>query len=195
MLHLELRQGRTVARAFNLTEEELHSRFLRPYLSGHVVTHQDHEFEPRKARVTIVEGPELGPESMGMGRGWANATKAGTDVTERVLAAARTETQRPAGLDELKARLLGRLDAGPVGLDRIVALAGDLLPGHRVSARLALAELAAWELLHEGSASLRRDGAPVAQPDWQAELLRWTAWSQATTSAISLARSSSDANR
>lgn len=195
MFHLELRQGRNVARAFNLTGEELHSRFLAPHLAGRIVVHQDHEFEPRKTKLTVVEGPELDPGSMGMGRGWANATKAGSDVTDRMIAAARAASARPAGLDELKQRLAGRLDAGPVGLDRIVALADDLLPGHRASARLSLAELAVWELLHEGSTTLQRDGAPVDQPDWQAELLRWPAWSQATTSAISAARSSSVANR
>lgn len=195
MFHLELRQRLNVARAFNLDESGLISTFLGPHLTGRTVIYADHEWEPRKLRLTILEGPELPPEQIGMGRGWANANKSGTDVTERMLARAREQTQRPEGLDRLKERLLGRLDAGELALGEAVGLADGLLAGHRASERLALMELAVWELLHEGELRLRTGSATVEQADWQRRLLAWESWGQATESAIRLARSASEANR
>jgi hypothetical protein len=176
VFHLELRQRSNVARAFNLDQRELIGRFLGPHLAGRTLTYQDHEFEPHKLRLTILEGPELDPAQVGLGRGWANAAKAGADVTDRMVAVAREQTERPPGLDELKARLLGRLSAGAVSLGVVVALADDLLPGHRVSARVAVAELAVWELLHDGSIALLGKQDPIPEDEWQAELLRWDAW-------------------
>lgn len=203
MLHVELRQRPHVARAFNLREPEVAARFLRPLLAGRPLTYADRDWDPKRTKLTVLEGPELGLEELGIGRGWANAQRSGTDVTERLLARARELTARPPELDRLKERIVGRIDAGPLPLTRVVVLTEELMPGHRASERLSVAELAVWELLHERVVELlARDAAaiePVAEPGWQAHLLSWESWSaadaQATTSAIILARSASDANR
>jgi hypothetical protein len=195
VFHLELRQRPHVSRAFNLSEADLVSRFLAPHLTGRTLEYADREWEAKRTRLTILEGPELSAADMGLGRGWANAVRAGSDVTDRMVAHARASALRPAGLDRLKGRLVSRLGAGPLPPGGVVALADELLAGHRASQRLALAELAVWELLHERQIELRSGSEAVPEPSWQTVLLSWAAWSQATTSSISLARCSSDANR
>ncbi len=203
MLHVELRQRPHVARAFNLREQEVVARFLRPLLAGRALTYSDRDWDPKRTKLTVLEGPELGLEELGIGRGWANAQRSGSDVTERLIARARELTARPPELDRLKERIVGRIDAGPLPLTRVVVLTAELMPGRRASERLSVAELAVWELLHERVVELLASDAPpiepVAEPGWQAHLLSWESWSaadaQATTSSIILARSASDANR
>lgn len=195
MFHVELRQRPHVARAFNLDIEELQRRFLGPLRAGRTITHGDREWAAGKTRMTIYEGRELGPEEIGLGRGWNNARRSGTDVTERMLNAAPARAERPEEVDRLKERLLGRLSAGPILLAEVVALADDLPSGARASHRLGLAELAVWELLHQGAAELEGPAGAVERREWERTLLSWAAWGQATTSSISLARSRSEANR
>jgi hypothetical protein len=192
VLHIELRQRPHVARAFNLTETELLERFLGPHAAGRLIRYADREWEPRKTRVTVLEGEELGPEQIGMGRGWGNAQRGGRDVTEELLARVggqraphRENPQERIELDRLKERLRGRVQAGPLPLPDIVVLADERLEEVRVSVRLGLAELAVWELLREGVLELRRDGLALATPDWAAALLAWEAW---RSDAISVAR-------
>jgi hypothetical protein len=182
VFHLELRQRPHVARAFNLGEQEVTSRFLGPLASGRELSYSDHEWNPKKTKLTVIEGPELRLEEMGMGRGWANAQRLGTDVTERLIARAREQAQRNPALDRLKERIAGRIEAGPLPLRRVVALSEELMPGRRASERLAVAELAVWELLHERSLELGADqaaaGAPLPEADWQRHLLAWESWSE-----------------
>ncbi|MGO9902089.1 MAG: hypothetical protein ACLP0J_20930 [Solirubrobacteraceae bacterium] len=203
MLHLELRQRPHVAHAFNLLEQEVALRVLGPLVAGRPFDYAEREWDPRKTKLTVLEGPELRLAEIGMGRGWANAQRSGTDVTERLIARAREQHTRPPELDRLKQRIVGRIDAGPLPLQRVVSLTAELLPGRRASERLSLAEIAVWELLHERVVVLLASGAPGSEPvaelDWQAHLLSWECWSaadaQATTSSIISARSASDANR
>ncbi len=182
MFHVELRQRPHVARAFNLEEQEVTNGFLGPLVTGRALTYSDQEWDPKKTRLTVIEGPELRLEEMGMGRGWANAQRSGTDVTERLMSRAREQNQRHPALDRLKQRIAGRLDAGPLLLNRVVALTEDLMPGRRASERLAVAELAVWELLHERSLELgadrATDGATLDEPEWQRHLLAWESWSE-----------------
>jgi hypothetical protein len=177
--HLELKQRSHTTRAFNLSEELLRARFLAPLAAGQTIVYDDHEWEPQHTTMIVLEGPKLALNAIGMGRGWANARRSGTDVTERMLASARGETARPDGLDRLKERLLGHLGASAVTLDRVVAIAVEAVPGLRASESLALAELAVWELLHEGAGQLESaaEGTVVEQESWQPSLLRWEAWS------------------
>ena len=179
MFHLELRQRPHVSRAFNLDEDELNERFLIPLASGRPLVYADREWEPRKTTVTIYEGPELRPDEIGMGRGWGNVTRSGTDVTEQLLATLRSQPLRPPALDLLKRRLEGELESRPLALGDAVVMADDLLEGHRASERLALVETAIWELLHAGEIELLAgaDSAPVARDGWQSLLLAWSAWS------------------
>jgi hypothetical protein len=193
VLHVELKQRPHTTRAFNLTEEELQRTFLGPLRAGRTITYAEREWEPGRTRLTIYEGRALGPEEIGLGRGWQNVMRTGSEVTERLLGAApAAQAERPATVDRLKERMLGRLTAGPQTLAEVVEMSDALLPGARPSQRLNVAELAVWELLHEGTVELI--GAPGPE-EWAATLIGWEAWSQATTSSIALARSESEANR
>lgn len=193
MFHLELKQRPHTARAFNLSREELQQRFLAPLRAGQTVSYGEREWEPGKTRLTVYEGRALGPEEIGLGRGWQNVVRTGTEVTQRVLnSVPAASIERPAELDRLKERVLGRLTAGAQTLAEVVEMADRLIPEARPSQRLSLAELTVWELLHEGSVQL--EGAEDPR-QWPRVLLGWEAWRQATTSSISLSRSASDANR
>ena len=112
-----------------------------------------------RARLTIYEGPVLTGDQLGLGRGWANVTREGEDVTERLLA----EAAHPPPVAELKRELVERSADGPIAFGAVVELAGERYPQSRVSERVALCEQAVWELLHEGAVELTRDGAPVAR--------------------------------
>jgi len=176
--HLQLRMRPHMARAFNLTAEELTARFLAPLVNGRELIYNDREWSPRKTTVTIYEGPELAVEQMGMGRGWGNVQRSGTDVTDRVLSQAREQTARHPALDRLAERLAGRLSAGPVALGEVVVLADDLMEGRLVSERLAVAERAVWELLQGGRATLLADGVAVSGERWREVLTRSGSWLQ-----------------
>ena len=193
MFHVELKQRPNTTRAFNLTQEELNRRFLAPLRAGESVTYAEREWDPARTRLTIYEGRELGPEEIGLGRGWQNVVRSGTEVTEQMLNSAPTgRVERPEEVGRLKDRVLGRLTAGPQSLAEVVEMADAMLPAARPSQRLGAAELTVWELLQEGTVELSGAAGPE---EWSRTLLSWDAWRQATTSSISLARSSSEANR
>ncbi len=181
MFHLEFRQFPHVARAFNLSEEEVLARVAAPWAAGQTIVWEDRRWAPDRARLTILEGPELATADIGMGRGWANASRTSEDVTATLLAhaSAGTAAQEPPGF---KAELLGLCADGWVGLSEAVRLAGAMQPQARASERLALAEQSVWELLHEGRLDLAvsAPGQPpqVADPGrWQQLILAWDSWS------------------
>jgi len=105
MFHLELRQFPHVARAFNLTREELDLRFARPWVGGETVVHDDRRWSPERARLTILEGPELRVEEIGLGRGWATAGRSSRDVTDSVLAEAKRGAQGRPAVEGFKSEL------------------------------------------------------------------------------------------
>jgi hypothetical protein len=76
MYHVELRQSLNSARSFNLTEGELRSTVLDAWLAGRPVRLSDREFDPARARLRIVSGPELRLDELGMGRGWSRCDRA-----------------------------------------------------------------------------------------------------------------------
>jgi hypothetical protein len=180
VFHVELRQFPNVARAFNLTAEELEARIVAAWVAGEMVEWGDRRWAPERARLTIYEGPTLRTDEMGMGRGWANATRAGEDVTERVLAQAQRPSARNASAEQMKGEILGLCAIGRIDVRETVRLAGALHPEWRVSDRLALAEQATWELLHAGSVRLTRgsgvESCPVGSEQWQPLLLAWSTW-------------------
>lgn len=204
MFHVELRQFPSAGRAFNLSGDELQERILGPWLSGEAVEVNERRFSPEKAKLTIYEGRRLGPEEIGLGRGWANVTRSGREVTDRVLSQARQTAADQDPLNRFKHELMAALQV-ELPVRAVLALADERYPGARASERLALAERAVWELLHAGAIQLTRGGGALAPEDWQPVLLAWETWTQtsvtlrpgaqATTSAISRARSASDANR
>jgi hypothetical protein len=172
VFHVELRQFPHQTRAFNLTREELDARIVVPWVSGGSVELDERRWSTDRARLTIYEGPALSGDQLGMGRGWANVTREGEDVTERLLA----EAAHPPAVAALKRELVERVAGEPLALGAVVELAGERYPQSRVSERIALSEQAVWELLHEGAVELTRDGGAVAREQWQAVLLDWDAW-------------------
>jgi hypothetical protein len=173
VFHVELRQFPHQARAFNLTRSELEARILGPWVAGGEVKLGDHRFSPERARLTIFEGPELTADQRGLGRGWANATRQGEDVTAQLL----SEVARPSAVAEFKRAVLDRCVDSPVALGDVVSLAAERYRQTRLSERIALGEQAVWELLHEGAVSLVRSGVSIDRAEWQGVLLEWEAWS------------------
>jgi hypothetical protein len=169
VFHVELRQFPHQARAFNLSRAELEQRILTPWASGATVVLDDRRFSPDKAKLTIYEGPRLASDQLGLGRGWANVTRAGEDATNRLLA----EIAQPPPVAEFKRQLA---EAESISLAHLLELASERFPQARVSERLALCEQVVWELLHEGAVSLARAGEPLAREQWQATLLDASAW-------------------
>ncbi len=163
--------GQQVVRELNMDDRLLYVRFLMPLLSDRDFAFEGHDFTPRKTRITILEGPELRTDQLGIGgRGWQNANLSGVDVTETVLARARdhfagtgSSGQAQAmssavspGLGALRERLIGRLSAGPVTLEDIRAIAHDLMPDGTADELRATSDEAALDLLSSGDARLTR---------------------------------------
>jgi hypothetical protein len=202
--HVQLRQFPHVTREFNLDAAALRSRILAPWLAGRTVESGDRRWAPERARLTIYEGRALRPDEIGMGRGWANVTRTGQDVTARLLTEAEAEAQaegevagasagaRATASSELqrtKQLILTRIAAeGELELRDCVGLAGGVRLGARPSERLALAEQAVWELLHVGAVCMTAPDGAVAPSDWQRVLLDWEAWSGEASRRRRLAR-------
>ena len=147
--HVEIRRSFHLARAFNLDPEKLRRTVLEPWRLGGPIEFGDREWDPRESSLRIIEGPELEPVDLSMGRGWQKAERSGEDVTRGLLAAAATEAaavtvvgdsasaRRVAteALERLKVRVAdwasvralitdaeSKLGAPPAGLDGIVAI-------------------------------------------------------------------------
>ncbi len=183
VFHLQLRQSLQSARAFNLTLTELRADFLSPWIAGQTIEWSDRKWAPDQAKLTVYEGPELPPSEIGMGRGWANAARAGEDVTERVLSEQRQIARGGEPLQALKLATIGLCAQQPVNLVELPRLAAARWPQLRASECLALAEQTVWELLHERRASLVSDSggvqAPVSKEHWRGGLLAWSSWGRA----------------
>jgi hypothetical protein len=178
--HVQLRQFPNVARLFNLTREELDQRILLSWVAGRAVDVDDRRWSPDRARLTVIEGRRLGPEEIGIGRGWSNATRTGEDVSARLLEElARTSRLARPVVEELKQELLTRMMQGGLPVHMALPLAGERHPGWRVSDLLALAETAVWELLHQGRLHMVRGGVVVTPEEWEPALLAWATWTGA----------------
>lgn len=170
MYHVELRKFPHLARVFNLTEDELRTRIVVPWVRSGSVELDERRWTSDKARLTIYEGSAIAAEDRGLGRGWSTVTREGQEVTARVLREASELVPRTS---ELKQKLL---DAAPIALSDAVALGGAGHPGWRPSELLAVAEQAVWELLHEGRLALVRAETPVPAAEWEPLLLSWASW-------------------
>jgi hypothetical protein len=184
VFHIQLRQFPNVSREFNLSQEELETRILRPWRAGQMVRSGDRRWAPERAKLTIYEGPELASEDIGMGRGWPNVTRTAVEVTGKLLAASAQPTAQPgpapAASDEVercKQLILARAANGSFEISECVRLAEAVRLGTRASERLALAEQAVWELLHTGGVELVSEADAVLERSaWQEALLDWEAW-------------------
>jgi hypothetical protein len=175
MYHLELRQFPHVSRVFNLTREELDTRFVRPWVMGSMIEYDDRRWAPERARLKILEGPGLRPDEMGMGRGWASATKSSADVTDAVIAQARRGAESRPEVESLK-DAVDEVAANPLTFQDVMALAAAAHPTWRPSEQLALAEQTVWEMLHQQRLVMTAAGEPVAGDRWQVVLLSWETW-------------------
>jgi hypothetical protein len=207
VFHVELRQFPHVARAFNLSAEQLHARIVGPWVRDQMVELDDRRWAPERAKLTIYEGPQLDTSDLGLGRGWGNVTRTGSDVTDQVVAAARTapastatrsapasaaarsapasaspeDRPAPSPVAAFKRRLLEELAGDPVPLARTPGLATDRALGVRASQRLAVAEEGVWELLHEGRVRLVQNEEAIQRDRWEAVVLAWPSWSAGTS--------------
>jgi hypothetical protein len=183
--HLELRQFPHVSRAFNLDREALDTRFLKPLVTGDPIKYDDRHWPPEKTRVTVLEGPALEQSDLGLGRGWALATKQGEDVTKQVLAAIDRGADSRPEVESLKVAI-AEVARSSITFPDAVALAVAKQPLWRASEQLSLAEQAVWELLHQGRLQVRDGEDAVEQERWQPILLRWSTWSGATGAELRL---------
>jgi hypothetical protein len=176
--HVEISQDNTHVRAFNLTSAELERRFLTPLRAGRRFVCEEKEFDPGSARLRVLEGPQLRLDQLTLGRGWTEAERVASDVTERFSGA----DTGSAAADEhgvrasLKDRILGRVSGGPAPLSELPQLAAELMPGSRASEQLAETELAVWELLHRQQLQIYSAQEPLARDRWEAAVLNAGSW-------------------
>jgi hypothetical protein len=187
VFHVEVRQFPNVARTFNLSEEELKAKVLLPWSRGQLVLLGERQWEPSRAKLTILEGRELRTDEMGLGRGWANISREAEDVTARLLAAVQASGGAPSAPAAFKEVVRAQCASARLAIHQVMWLANSRHPEWRVSERLALAEQAVWELLHEGLLTMLKrlpgdagpEYTPVDRSEWQPVLLAWASWSDA----------------
>jgi hypothetical protein len=175
VFHVELRQFPHLARAFNLSREELDRRFARPWVTGTEIEHDDRQWAPGKAKLTIYEGRELGVEELGLGRGWASVGKTGVEVTETVLAEAGRSAEGRSTVEVVKAAVRGAART-PLAFPDVIEMIARDYPAWRPSEQLAMGEQAVWELLHQGRLALRGPDGPIESGRWSEILLSWGTW-------------------
>ncbi len=157
MFHVEIRQFPHLARAYNLSDEEL-ARIVDPWAQGLTIELQDRRWTPARAKLTIYEGRRLETAEIGMGRGWSNAARTGSEVTEARLTAARRDGA-PAVLEEFKRALLARAGEGGLSAAQAIALAREAWPDTGVEELAALSARVIWQLLAEGRVVVAPGGA------------------------------------
>jgi hypothetical protein len=186
VFHVELRQFPHQTRAFNLTGEELDEQIVKPWLAGEAIELNEYRWLPDRATLTIYEAPLLAVADMGLGRGWQNVIRTGTDVTQKVLIEARDDDGRLPTAEDFNSEIAARSAAGAISISGLVELAGEWYPQARVSERIALCEGVVWELLRSVPVTLTRRGEAVPAYEWQELLLTWPTWTDDGSDAVSL---------
>jgi hypothetical protein len=176
VFHVQLRQRRNTASVYNLSQEEVRDRFVTLMVADRVFDFAEKQWNPRETRLTVLEGRQLRPDELGFGRGWPNAKRTGTDVTDLFLSDGRVRGPQSDPVMRLEDRIAGRLAAAPLPLRELLAMTAELMPGHTVGERLAVCERTVWELLQRGGRGLQLDGAPLTADAWQAQLLDTDTW-------------------
>jgi hypothetical protein len=156
--HIELRQFPHNFSHFNLTQLQLR-KVVEPWTAGETVELGDRKWNPDRAKLTILEGPEIPISQLTMGRGWPMAQRQGEDVTARVLAESNERGRppvgsadrdsRPAGslADSLALEVLSLLADGPATPAEAWRLAAARSPESSAVESLALAEQALRALM------------------------------------------------
>jgi len=176
MYHIELRQSFHNLCHFNLDPGAL-GAIVKAWTTDPWVEIEGRKWNPQQARLRIIEGPELPLAQLTMGRGWRAAERQGTDVSDRILAAAteaaraaaEERPQRAAGqhevfeqgppqavsdaaleADSLGLELLALLADGPAPLYYAWRLAAKRFPERTAGEALMLAERSVESLLNTG---------------------------------------------
>ena len=145
---------------FNMSERELRTAVLDAWARKEWLEFGERRWDPNQASLTVLEGPQLSMPELSMGRGWRNAQRGGSDVTERMLESARAtrgagsaaaqdregtvaaapERLPAAGAASLAAQLIALLGDDPLSLLRAWQLALERHPDRSPSECLQLAE-------------------------------------------------------
>ncbi len=186
VFHVQIQEGSDSVRAFNQSAAALRANVIVPWLAGDVIELGDMRWIPAKGDITILEGRRLRPDEISMGRGWNSAHKHAVDVTDAMLSRGRGPGADP--LVGFKERVLAQCAGGRIGAHQVVWLANVEYPASPVSERIALAERAIWELLHQGRLRIypSRSVEPADPADWQAILLDWATWADPSGPAVLL---------
>ena len=88
MYHIELRQFPHNANRFNVERDALMAIAVA-WIHDRPVDVAERRWNPREARITIIDGPELTGADLSMGKGWRTAQRRGRDVTSEVMREAR----------------------------------------------------------------------------------------------------------
>jgi hypothetical protein len=97
--HLELRQFPHNLCRFNLSGGELRVTILEPWAADRWVELEERKWDPRQAKLTVLEGPRIAPAQLSMGRGWRTAQRQGRDVTTQLLAEVAEALARGPGAE------------------------------------------------------------------------------------------------
>jgi hypothetical protein len=95
MYHIELRQSFHNLCHFNLDRGALDA-IVKAWTTDRWVEIEGRKWNPEQAKLKIIEGPELPLSQLTRGRGWRAAERQGSDVSERILEAAREAARAPA---------------------------------------------------------------------------------------------------
>ncbi len=165
MYHVEFRESFHNLCHFNLDEGAL-GAIVKAWTTDPWVEIEGRKWNPDRAKLRIIEGPELPLDQLTMGRGWRAAERHGTDVSDRILGAAteaaRAATQvAPEGgagkgavpdgaleADSLGLELLSLLADGPAPLYYAWRLAAKRFPDRSPGEALMLAERSVQSLLN-----------------------------------------------
>jgi hypothetical protein len=167
--HIELRESFHNLCHFNLDSGAL-GAIVKAWTTEPWVEIEGRKWNPDRAKLRIIEGPELPLDQLTMGRGWRAAERQGKDVSERVLAdateaaraAARRAPQQGAAeapvrqavpdatleADSLGLELLSLLGDGPAPLYYAWGLAAKRFPERTPGEALMLAERSVRSLLN-----------------------------------------------
>jgi hypothetical protein len=180
--HLELRQFPHTARVFNLQRAELDASFVRPWVQGAMIEHDERRWAPERTKLKVLHGPTVRLDELGLGRGWGQVTKGSEDVTDAVVAEAERGAQARPEVESLKEEIVARA-GDPIDLRGVFALAGAAHPEWRASEQLSVAEQAVWELLHRERVAMVSGGAEIPRERWQETVLQFSSWAPAADSA------------
>jgi hypothetical protein len=108
VFHLQLRQFPHNYSQFNLSADEV-APIVDAWAQDQWVEVGERKWSPHQAKLTIVEGPRIALAALSMGRGWRQAEREGRDVTQPLLADARTGVRIAATTpEELEMTALAR---------------------------------------------------------------------------------------